>query len=213
MARSGYFHGDLRRALLDAGLEAARRAGPEGVSVRELARVVGVSPSAVYRHFASHEELRSAVALRAQSMVADAMDAEIAAVPTGDGRAWANGAIAAVGIAYVRFAWAEPGLFRLAFRAHGDLEAAHDERARGAGGRTPYEQLERALDALEREGELTARERAGAEALAWSAVHGFAVLTVEGPLRSLDRGTREAFAGRIVEMVRLGLAQREDGAE
>ncbi len=210
MARSGYFHGDLRRALLDAGLEAAREAGPEGVSVRELARVVGVSPSAVYRHFASHDDLRSALALRAQSMVADAMDAEIAAVPSADARAWANGAIGAVGIAYVRFAWAEPGLFRLAFRAHGDLEAAHDERARGAGGRTPYEQLERALDALEREGELSPRERAGAEALAWSAVHGFAVLTVEGPLRSLDRGTREALAARIVAMVRLGLSQLED---
>lgn len=212
MARSGYFHGDLRRALLDAGFEAARAGGPEAVSVRELARAVGVSPSAVYRHFESHDALRSALALRAQAMVADAMDTEIAAVPSAGTRAWADGAIAAVGIAYVRFAWAEPGLFRLAFRAHGDLEAAHDERARGAGGRTPYEQLEHALDALAEVGELTEQERAGAEALAWSAVHGFAVLTVEGPLRSLDAATRELLASRIVEMVRLGLAQCTDGS-
>lgn len=207
MAKTGYFHGDLRRALLDAGLEAARTAGPEGVSVRELARTVGVAPSAVYRHFAAQDELVFELALRAQAMVADAMEAEIARVPTAEPRAWADGAIARAGIGYIGFAWQEPGLFRLAFRSRSDLRGAHDERARGTCGRTPYEQLERALDALAEVGELTAHERAGAEALAWSAVHGFAVLTVEGPLRSLDAATRESFAERIVEMVRLGLAQ------
>lgn len=207
MARSGYFHGDLRRALLDAGLDAARSGGPESVSVRELARVAGVAPSAVYRHFEGHDELLLELALRAQAMVADAMETELALVPSGDRRAWADGAIAATGIGYIRFAWQEPGLFRLAFRTRGDLEAAHDERGRGACGRTPYEQLERALDALVEAGELTEQDRAGAEALAWSAVHGFAMLTVDGPLRSLDAQTREVFAARIVEMVRLGLAQ------
>lgn len=206
MARSGYFHGDLRRALLDAGLEAARSEGPEGVSVRELARVVGVAPSAVYRHFEGHEQLVFELALRAQGLVADAMETEIALVPSDETRAWADGAIAATGIAYIRFAWSEPGLFRLAFRTRSDLGAVHDVRGRGSCGRTPYEQLERALDALVEVQEMTEQERAGAEALAWSAVHGFAVLTVEGPLRSLDAATRERFAARIVEMVRLGLA-------
>lgn len=211
MARSGYFHGDLRRALLDAGLQAARDDGPEGISVRQLARAVGVAPSAVYRHFEGQDELRSELAMLAQGMVADAMETEVARVPVGDRRAWADGAIAAVGTAYVRFAWAEPGLFRIAFRTHGDLQAAHDKRARGACGRTPYEQLERALDALVESGELSEDDRAGAEALAWSAVHGFAILTVEGPLRSLPEPAREAVVGRVVEMVRLGLAQCASG--
>lgn len=210
MARTGYFHGDLRRALLDAGLEVARTEGPEGVSVRELARLVGVAPSAVYRHFESHEQLLSEVALRVQSWVADAMEAEAQTVAPGDRRAWADGTLAAVGLGYIRFAWNEPGLFRLAFRVHGNLEAAHDERARGACGRTPYEQLARALDALVEVGELPGHERAGAEALAWSSVHGFALLTVEGPLRGLDGPTREQLAQRIVEMARIGLAQCKD---
>lgn len=206
MGRSGYFHGDLRRALLDAGLDAARAQGPEGVSVRELARLVGVAPSAVYRHFEGHQDLRFEIALRAQAMVADAMEDEIARIPAADGAAWADDVIAAVGVAYVRFAWAEPGLFRHAFQAHGDLDAVHDERARGRSGRTPCEHLGRALDALVAVGELNEQERGGAEALAWSALHGFAVLTVEGPLRALDAATRESFATRVVEMVRLGLA-------
>ncbi|WP_072314047.1 TetR/AcrR family transcriptional regulator [Agrococcus sp. Marseille-P2731] len=210
MARSGYFHGDLRRALLDAGLEAARAGGPDAVSVRELARAAGVAPSAVYRHFDSHESLVSALALRALAQVADAMEHEIEQVPIagGDGadRAWADGAIAAVGLGYIGWAWREPGLFRLAFRVHRDLDAVHLDEARGACGRTPYEQLERALDALAAAGELSPAARPGAEALAWSAVHGFASLTVEGPLRSLDADTRRMLSWRVVEMVRLGLS-------
>lgn len=215
MAKSGYFHGDLRRALLDAGFEAARLGGPDAISLRELARAVGVAPSAVYRHFDDLEQLVSTLALRALALVADAMEVEIARVPSGSGsvagtRRWADGAIAAVGIGYVEWAWREPGLFRLAFRAHRNLDAAHHVDARGACGRTPYEQLERALDALEATGEITSGARAGAEALAWSAVHGYATLTVDGPLRSLDAGSRAALAHRVVEMARLGLAQHAD---
>ena len=78
MARSGYFHGDLRRALLDAGVDAARASGPEALSLRELARIVEVAPSAVYRHFESREQLVSALVLRTLGMVADAMEDEIA---------------------------------------------------------------------------------------------------------------------------------------
>lgn len=206
MARSGYFHGDLRRALIDAGIEAARASGPEALSLRELARVVEVAPSAVYRHFESREQLVSALVLRSLGMVADAMEAEIREVPEEPGRVWADGVLAAVGIGYMRFAWREPGLFQLAFRAHRDLDSAHDPAARGACGRTPYEQLELALDALQEAGELGADDRAGAEALAWSAVHGFAMLTVDGPLRSLEAPSRERLASRVVEMVRLGLS-------
>ncbi|WP_405217895.1 TetR/AcrR family transcriptional regulator [Agrococcus sp. Ld7] len=212
MARSGYFHGDLRRALLDAGFDVARVSGPDAVSLRELARLVGVSPSAVYRHFEDREQLVSAIARRAQALVADAMEERMSAAasgcpPSGDRRRWADGQLAAVGLAYMESAWHEPGLFRLAFRAHRDLESAHDPEARGACGRTPYEQLERALDALEEVGELAAADRPGAEALAWSAVHGFATLTVDGPLRSLDVATRSHLGARVVEMARLGLAQ------
>ncbi|WP_347756633.1 TetR/AcrR family transcriptional regulator [Agrococcus sp. ProA11] len=212
MARSGYFHGDLRRALLDAGFDVARAGGPDAVSLRELARIVGVSPSAVYRHFDDHEQLVSALAQRAQALVADAMEERMAMVAPGtasaeDRRRWADGQLAAVGLAYMESAWREPGLFRLAFRAHRNLDAAHDPDARGACGRTPYEQLERALDELEAAGELSAAARPGAEALAWSAVHGFATLTLDGPLRSIDAETRDHLAWRVVEMARRGLAQ------
>jgi AcrR family transcriptional regulator len=58
----GYHHGNLRRALLEAALELAQRHGPERVSVREAARLVGVSPGAPFRHFPNRRALMTALA-------------------------------------------------------------------------------------------------------------------------------------------------------
>ncbi|MES2609602.1 MAG: helix-turn-helix domain-containing protein, partial [Pseudomonadota bacterium] len=52
LPRSTYRHGDLRRALLDAGIELARQGGPDAVVLREATRRAGVAPNAAYRHFA-----------------------------------------------------------------------------------------------------------------------------------------------------------------
>lgn len=57
-----YHHGNLRRALLDAALELAQRHGPERVSVREAARLIGVSPGAPFRHFPNRRALMTALA-------------------------------------------------------------------------------------------------------------------------------------------------------
>jgi AcrR family transcriptional regulator len=58
----GYHHGNLRRALLEAALELAQRHGPERVSVREAARLIGVSPAAPFRHFPNRRALMTALA-------------------------------------------------------------------------------------------------------------------------------------------------------
>ncbi|MCM0679135.1 TetR/AcrR family transcriptional regulator, partial [Micromonospora phytophila] len=111
--RSTYRHGNLRRALLDAGLAMARAGGPEAVVLREATRRAGVAPNAAYRHFADREALLHAVCSSAQSSLAVAIETELARVPAdGDAvtRAWAG--LRAVGTGYVRFARGEPGLFR-----------------------------------------------------------------------------------------------------
>jgi len=58
----GYHHGNLRSALLEAALDLAQRHGPEGVSVREAARLLGVSPGAPFRHFPNRRALITALA-------------------------------------------------------------------------------------------------------------------------------------------------------
>ena len=64
--RSTYHHGDLRRALLEAGTDLAREGGPDKVVLREATRRVGVSANAAYRHFADRDALLDEVVSIAQ---------------------------------------------------------------------------------------------------------------------------------------------------
>jgi len=204
--RANYRHGDLRQALLDAGLDMAREGGPDAVVLREATRRAGVSPNAAYRHFADRTELVEAVSDAAQSLVAGAIEAEWDAVPTRLSAADAAHAhLAAVGRGYLGFARDHPGLFRAAFTVPGDLETALDQAKAGPGGRTSFQLLATALDELVAVGALPAERRPGAEFSAWSAVHGLAMLVLEGPLRNLDPEVARAAGSRVIEMVDRGL--------
>jgi len=204
-ARSTYRHGDLRRSLIDAGVDLARAGGPDAVVLREATRRAGVSPNAAYRHFADRAELVNAVSDAAQGFAAAAMEAELAQLPPADDVASAQERLRAVGIGYLRFARDEPGLFRVAFGVPGGLDRAFVAEKAGPGGTSPFGLLAGALDDLVRVGALPAERRPAAELLAWSAVHGLAMLILEGPLHDLDEEIR-VLAGRgVVEMVVRGL--------
>jgi AcrR family transcriptional regulator len=203
--RATYRHGDLRQALLDAGVAMAREGGPDAVVLREATRRAGVSPNAAYRHFADREALVSAVSDAAAGASAAAIEAEWDAVPAGGPAETAHAHLRAVGRGYLRFARDEPGLFRAAYTVHTDLRQAFSPDKAGPGGRTPFQLLAVALDELVDAGELPPERRAGAEFCAWSAVHGLAMLVLEGPLRGLDEGMLEHAARSVIDMVDRGL--------
>ena len=69
--RPTYRHGDLRRALLDAGIALVREGGPPALVLREATRRAGVAPNAAYRHFANHQALFDAVRTHALGALAD----------------------------------------------------------------------------------------------------------------------------------------------
>jgi len=211
-ARGTYHHGDLRRALLDAGLELAGEGGPDKVVLREATRRVGVSANAAYRHFTDRDALLGEVVSRAQARAADVISATMDAVPDDlDPAARARARFRAVGVGYLRFAMDEPGLFRTAFAVPVDLSRAASTEAAGRCGRTPFQLLSDSLDAMLEAGVLSQQERPGAELLAWSAVHGLAMLALEGPLRDLPPGAVDELAPRLVRMVDVGL-RLSDGA-
>ena len=204
--RDTYRHGDLRRALLEAGTDLARAGGPDAVVLREATRRAGVAPSAAYRHFADRRALLDAVCSAAQAALAGAIEAELAGTrrdgdPADAARAYLRG----VGTGYLRFAREEPGLFQTAFSASDNLRSAASPARAGEGGLTPFQLLGAALDELVEAEVLPRERRPGAEFLAWSAVHGLAMLLIDGPLRGLDQARARDVGQRLIDMVERGL--------
>ena len=137
--------------------------------------------------------------------LATAIDARFDAIPDGDPASAARAQLRAVGTGYVAFALDNPGLFHAAFLVHSDLENASSPAMSGPSGRSPLELLGVALDQLVASGVMPAERRPQAEFLAWSSVHGFALLLIDGPLRFLPRAQADAVTQRVIDMVEAGL--------
>jgi AcrR family transcriptional regulator len=204
--RGTYRHGNLRRALLDAGIVLARAGGPAAVTLREATRRAGVVPNAAYRHFTSQQDLLQAVRAAALAAVATAMEREMAAIPSGLPPAgFGRASLRAVGTGYLRFARSEPGLFRTVFGTGPQPAGVPNADQAGSSGMNPFQLLGLALDRMVAAGVLPAVRRGGAEYLAWSAVHGLAMLVIEGPLQRLEDAVVDALIPRLLEMVEVGL--------
>jgi AcrR family transcriptional regulator len=169
MARSTYHHGDLRRALLTEARELARSAGPDAVTLREVARRLDVSPAAIYRHFPDRDALLGEVAATARLALANRMLDEVGRVDERDVRVRAIRRFQAIGRGYLRFAEEEPHLLVTAFLPIQPREAGPEDP-------NPWHVLAAALDELVATEAMPPARRAGAEVVAWSAVHGFATL-------------------------------------
>lgn len=198
MIRAGYHHGDLRRALLESAMQLARGGGRDAVVLRDAARRAAVSPNAVYRHFASRDDLLAAVAGQAQEAMAERMLGFESSTPTTG--SVARDRLRAVGLGYIAFALDEPGWFDAAFS---EITAQP-----GTAAPPPLALLVEALDGLVAAGELSPDARAGAEWPCWSTVHGFAVLALHGPLRAHPRSEVWASAERAVDAVVDGVLLR-----
>ena len=121
--RAGYHHGDARAALLRAAFDLARGGGPPTVTLRAAAREVGITATAVYRHFTTVEELLAAVKCRSLHVLAQRLDGAVSGVGLGTDSASVLGRrVRAVAQAYVSFARENPGLFAMA--CHGGVEDA-----------------------------------------------------------------------------------------
>jgi AcrR family transcriptional regulator len=202
--RGGYHHGDLRNALVAAALKLVGKDGVEGFSLREAARAVGVSPAAAYRHFRDRSALLKALAHEGLARLALEMEEAVASAPGAPGSpARAAAELAGIGAAYVEFAVAHASHFRVMFGPWCDLGDSLAPELLPLG-RDPLQLLVDTLDGMVRAGAITAAARQGAETFAWSAVHGFASLLVEGGL-PLGAAERTRAYGVVQRMILLGL--------
>ena len=195
----GYHHGNLAEALLDAGVELARVGGPDAVVLREAARRVGVSATAAYRHFDGQTALVKAVKMRALDELAIHLQAagRDSSIPDPVGK------LEAIGRAYLNFALTEPGLFRtfcIGLPMMEEIELTTDVRAFGV--------LTEILQEMEDADLLDPAVTECAPVSAWAAVHGLAVLCLDGPLAHLPEVELEQIFETTLQMVLTGLLRR-----
>ena len=159
-----YHHGDLRAAVIATGLKRLAEGDGAELGLRALARDVGVSATALYRHFPDKEALLDALA-----------DEGLRRLGALQAQAWlkAGGGVAgfkATGIAYVRFAHDEPALFRLSF-----TRQMPDRKEGGDGGEVAYNLLRAGVGEA-----LPGVDNVDIAALhAWALVHGLAMLILD----------------------------------
>ena len=195
--RTAYHHGNLRAALVEAAVRAARAGGEREVRLTPIAGEVGVSPTAAYRHFPGGlDDLLGAVGDVGRAELSQRIRRGTRAVRgTGDAAADARRRFRASGRAYVEYVVDQPGLFQVACRHEGVLPAAD----------RPHTLLEGCLDDLVATGVLPGERRAWASAAAWSAVHGLGLLLTEGALARLGPADRRRAVDRTLDMVERGL--------
>ena len=164
-----YHHGDLRSALVESGLKLLATRNADDLGLREVARDVGVSATAIYRHFPDKGALMSALALAGLERLAAAQRSATAAAGGG------KPGFLARGLTYVRLAADNPALFRLIFSCAqpGDLlEAALDTVS------TPMRDLREDIERLMPPG-LPEAARKTTALHAWALVHGLAQLLLD----------------------------------
>jgi AcrR family transcriptional regulator len=173
VAKSSYHHGDLRAALIAEGLRLLAARDAEDLSLREVARGVGVSATAVYRHFPDKAALMAALAAQGLDMLSQVQHAAYDAA--GGGVAGFN----ATGAAYVRFALLHTALFRLIF-----ANPPTDKRVELAD--SPDNAMRFLMENAARLAPPGMEPRIFA-LQSWSVAHGLAMLIVDGQLQVDDK--------------------------
>jgi AcrR family transcriptional regulator len=189
-ANPTYYGGDLRRDLLDTALELIAQEGPSAVSLRALARRLGVSHAAPANHFPDKAALFTAIAVEGFGLLAEAIEDGVRQLGPD---ATAGQRFRAAGRAYTGFALAHPAHFAVMWQR--DLLHQDDPKLVAAGD-TTFELLLGSVRDIQSEGWAAGRDPQAVAYLAWSVVHGLAALWLGG---SLQRGQRsfDEIAGEV----------------
>ena len=169
-----YHHGDLRKALLDSARELLEEGGPPALSLREIARRVGVSAPAAYHHFRNLEAIAQAVAEQGFGDLAAKLDD----ARSGDG-------MHAMGMAYIGFAQANSGLYRLMF-SDGLAAKSDAGSALQAMRAQAFATLRKAL-----EPQVPPDQTQALALYLWSVTHGLALLAIDGQLGGAERAQEQ----------------------
>lgn len=186
MTSRAYHHGNLRRAVLDAAVEAVLDVGPSQLSLRDLARRAGVSHAAPAYHFGNKAGLLTSLAEEGFRMLADHLTEVLER----------TGSFLEVGVAYVHFAVEHRAHTLVMFRPDlYDSSRADVVQARAAAA----EALTQGILTLPPD--VVGPDPRVAAVAAWSLVHGFADLWLGGALGEADGGDLTASARAVARFL------------
>jgi len=191
-----YHHGDLRRALIDQALRTIEQEGAEALTLRGVGEALGVSRTALYRHFSNKQALVAAVAgegFRALRLaLTDAWDRQ------GHGRA----GLEAMGLAYIRFAVDHSSHYRVMFGRFVESCARDQDLIEAA--KAAFQALVDALIERQQDGQTRRDDPLLQARFVWSVVHGVAMLVLDGQLRDHD-ASGEALRQYAVERIQAAI--------
>lgn len=176
MPRAPYHHGDLHQQAHDQALAVLRLEGDSAISLRAIAKQIGVSAPALYRHYADRESLLAELAISGFA----ALRQQLLSVDQHAPRA----ALIGIGLAYVAFAQSEPNLYRLMFGGRVLPKGAHPRLDQA--GLDAFNVLQDTIARGQRAGYLKPAPLPLMTATAWSLVHGLSQLTIDGHLPNAD---------------------------
>ncbi len=194
-----YHHGDLKNALIKAGLEILTSEGYAALSLRKVARNAGVSHTAPYNHFANKEALIGGIAAEGFSRLTCSMESAMALYPDNPYRQ-----LSEIGWGYVRFALENPDHLHVMFSNSGGAALIRQiDHELG----DPFEILLQTIEACQASGDVVEGDPLQLAFAAWAMVHGTAVLLINTPFPpGVEHGvTQEQMARANIQIVIAGL--------
>src|ERR1700681_3006758 len=193
-ALNAYHHGDLRDALVQAALQEAEQGGPEAINISALAKKLGVSQPAPYRHFADRDALLTAVTAEAFRQFSATLRESIT-------KPSKRSKLSRLAQATLDFGLRRNGIYRLMF-------ASRAMACAGKGGElysTALETFGLVIEALEAPAVGLLRERQALKI--WASLHGVVMLAEQGLLTGeIAHISREELVEEIVEQTKLALS-------
>jgi AcrR family transcriptional regulator len=198
-----YHHGDLRNALIQAGLDLLAEGGVQELDLRKVARRAGVSHAAPYRHFADKQALIAAINEEGFHMLAERIRStlrEVSDEPVEQ--------LLGVALAYVRFAKENPWLMREMFSGltieRETFESLHEAS------KSVYRLYAEVIRRGQEKGKIVDGDPTALAGVLWSVLHGLAMLIIENQMRPYADGTEgtERVTRYAVEVLYTGFARK-----
>ncbi len=168
-----YHHGNLSAALIDAALALIMDKGPDALTIREVAARAGVSHAAPYRHFADKSALMAELAKQGFDLMVAQMRRRMAAYPDDPLMQ-----LKYCGIGYIEFALAHPAHYKVMFGPWQEQKPTSE--ALKISSAAAFQTLFNAISACQARDVVRAGDPMAMALAAWSMVHGFSMLRIDG---------------------------------